>query len=76
METTYLQSIIVKFLAVLDGTLGHWATEPTFVQAGGHSRLCCSLTDAGCDFCGSLAAMVTYGVDMFNGLFVALGAGS
>ena len=75
---SFLQGIIAKGLAIVDALMSNWANAtpinaPEPVTCG-YYILNAELEECGTDLVASLAELVARGVDLLNGMLMALGA--
>ncbi len=77
MEVTYLTGIIAKLLALADGVVSYWTTEPKVLHDEcGPSKIQVSLNECGEAFAESIRNMTVSTVEFINSIMSAMGAGN
>jgi len=74
----YLQLIIAKGLAIVDGLMENWTTTPEEIAQGtcGVTVVNVELNACGTELTDGLFELIHRGVALLNGMVAALGAGS
>jgi hypothetical protein len=74
---SYLQLIIAKGLALVDGIMENWTTAPAAIDSAcGIGQINVALNTCGTDFANSIAKLAVGGVALLQGVIQALSAGS